>query len=167
MAYRKKTVRRRTSHSRRRDSRRMGAASRRLKREGSGTRLIGLIVGAVAPALISTIKMKDKSGVEKPLDAKIVGGISVAVGYFLPNFLKGDIFKGIGDGMIAGGGAILVNDLGLLNGLPLIAGPGFNAINGPGEQKSAETLKESAAYTSYQPTVSQMINGIYNRGYRD
>ena len=113
MARRKKHTKKIT---RRRKSRKMGAA-------GSGmTNALFTIVGGVAARFVSnTIN-------GTTLDASYKGYVAaaapIAVGLFLPRFIKSDMGKALGTGMIAVGGLELVQSTGVLAGMsmPVIAG---------------------------------------------
>ncbi len=161
MAYHK--TRRRRSSSRKssprrttRTRRRIGGISTRAKRD-SMPRLAGLVAGAVATGLIN--KMVGKMA--KPLDPKIVCAGEVIIGYFLPNFIKGDLVAGIGDGMVAAGGLGLLHEFNVINGIPIIAGwRELNTVNGVPKKV---TPRELSTQNSYRPSVSQVMNGIYYR----
>lgn len=156
MAYRKKTVRRRRSAPKRKSTRRrrIGGVS---TRKANVTRLLGLVAGAVAPSLLGNIKVGGS-----PIDAKIVGAASVAIGYLLPGFVKGDLVAGIGDGLIAGGGVMLLNEFNVLNGIPIIAGwKEMNTINGPGPTQ--QPIREVAQASTFRPTAAQIMRGVYNK----
>ena len=97
----------------------MGAA-------GSGmTNALFTIVGGVAARFVSnTIN-------GTTLDASYKGYVAaaapIAVGLFLPRFIKSDMGKALGTGMIAVGGLELVQSTGVLagmSGFPVIAGYG-------------------------------------------
>jgi hypothetical protein len=66
------------------------------------------------------------------LNDKVKSAIPVAVGLFLPKFVKGDAAAGIGTGMVAVGGLKLVQSFGVLNGIGGIDAPGYQvpAISG-------------------------------------
>lgn len=80
---------------------------------------LGVIAGAAGGMLVG----KKLSEMEKPIDAKIIAGGSLVLGFLLPNFAKGPLFEGIGLGLMASGGVSLLQDFGVLNGVPpLISG---------------------------------------------
>jgi hypothetical protein len=93
----------------------MGAAGK------SGiTNALFTIVGGVAARFVSnTIN-------GTTLDASYKGYVAaaapIAVGLFLPRFIKSEMGKALGTGMIAVGGLELVQSTGVLAGLPVIAG---------------------------------------------
>ena len=102
----------------RRKSRKMGAAGK------SGiTNALFTIVGGVAARFVSnTIN-------GTTLDASYKGYVAaaapIAVGLFLPRFIKSEMGKALGTGMIAVGGLELVQSTGVLagvSGFPVIAG---------------------------------------------
>ena len=71
------------------------------------------IAGGVAAQLVAT-KLPIK-------DEKIKAAIPVAVGLFLPRFVKGDAIKSVANGMIAVGGIKLVQTFGVLNGIGAVS----------------------------------------------
>lgn len=162
-ATRRRSVRRSPAPRRRR---RLGAIG---KRRESITRLAGLIVGAVLPVFAGKIKVNGN-----PIDGKIVGAASLAIGYFLPSMVKGDLVAGIGDGLLASGGVVLLTEFNVLAGIPVIAGwRDMPTIAGPkvGNVSPSKSIIEAGQNSSFRPSVSQMINGVYNRrsvdGYDD
>lgn len=163
MAYRKKTTRRRSvrraAPARRR---RMGAVGR--KRGQNFTKLLGGIAGVVIPNMLSGMTVGGTV-----LDGKIVGAGSAAIGFFLPQFVKGDFAEGASIGMMGAGGALLLKEFGVLNGIPIIAGwQDLKAINGTGAAIGvAQSVKDAVQSQEFKPSFSQVMNGIYNRGYAD
>lgn len=157
MAYRKKTApRKRRATAKRSTSRRrrIGAVS---SRRVNIARVAGIIVGSVLPILAGNIKIGGE-----PIKGKIVGAASLAAGYFLPNFVKGDLVSGIGDGLLASGSVILLTEFNVLSGIPVISGwKDMKAINGTTDP--ASSMRNLGQETTFRPSVSQMLNGIYNR----
>ena len=105
-------------HHRRKSHKRLGAAGK------SGiTNALFTIVGGVAARFVSnTIN-------GTTLDASYKGYVAaaapIAVGLFLPRFIKSEMGKALGTGMIAVGGLELVQSTGVLagvSGFPVIAG---------------------------------------------
>lgn len=80
----------------RRRGRRMGAI-----KGGAMTSALGIIAGAVAAKFVVNKFMPN-------LDEKIKSAGVIALGLVLPNVVKGEMGKAIGNGMIATGGATLV-----------------------------------------------------------
>lgn len=121
------------------------------------TRVLGLVVGAVATTFLGNM-------VPATVDRKIVAAGEVVLGYLLPGFVKNNpLIAGVGDGMIAAGGLTLVKEMGVLNGIPIIAGyKELSTINGP-TPRTARKVSEVARESNYRPTVSQMMNGVYYR----
>lgn len=143
MAYR---TRRRKSASTRR---KVGAVGKR--RDGI-TRTIGLVLGAVGTGLINKY-------VGTKVDGKVLAFGEVALGYFLPNFIKGNLGAGIGDGLIAAGGLNLLSEFGVLNGIPVIAGwRELSSVNGVKQPTPADRNTEA----EYTPgNVAFMYNSAY------
>ena len=110
MARRKKTSKKRVS---RRRSKRMGAAGSTL------TNALFTIAGGVAARFVSnTINGTTLNDSYKKYVASVA---PIAVGLFLPKFIKSDMGKSLGTGMIAVGGLGLVQSTGVLSGMPVIA----------------------------------------------
>jgi len=96
--------RRKKAHTKRRRSR-VGAVPK-----GSIMASVGLIAGAVAGRLVAKKVLPN-------VDEKIKNVGVVAVGFLLPKFMKNELGKSIGNGMIAAGGLGLAGSF-----LPAIAG---------------------------------------------
>lgn len=145
MAYRRKTHRRKSAPKRRRS--RMGAIGRR--REGI-QRTLGLVGGAVLTGVINNmIPTTGKDG--KPFlgenGKKIIAAGEVVVGYLLPSFIKGELFAGIGDGLVAAGGLNLLHEFGVISGIPTIAGwRELHTVNGPGKAAERPVADSNVAY---------------------
>lgn len=127
MARRKK----RSAPSRRRKSRKMGAIGKSFIMDAAG-----LVAGAAAARILTS------SGKILPnLDAKIKSAGVIALGAFLPKFVKGSFGKSIGDGMIAAGGIGLLqatNVLGAIDNameipVSVMAGDDLSVIAGYGQ----------------------------------
>lgn len=109
---------------------------------GMLTRVAGLTGGYVAARELADILLKQFP----TLDQKIIAAGQIAIGMFLPKFVKSQLGQDLGNGMIAlGGGAILVN-MGVIQGpndrmsyringtqnLRVISGTGrLSVVNGP------------------------------------
>jgi len=107
--------RRKSKVMRRRTSRRsMGAV---------GANMASEILSVTAGAVIASKVIQMVSG---RLDAKIAAAVPVAVGVFLPKFVKNPMAKGIANGMIAVGGQKLVGSflpgLGQTDDVVLVSG---------------------------------------------
>lgn len=148
MAYRRRTHRKKSSPRRR--SRRMGAI--RLRRDGV-QRTLGLIGGAVLTGVINNM-IPDTTKDGKPFLGEhgkaIIAAGEVVLGYLLPGFVKSDLFAGVGDGMIAAGGLNLLHEVGVIKGIPTIAGwRELHTVNGPGkgaEQRSVDSSNVAYMY---------------------
>jgi len=128
MARRKKHTKKHTTHRRR--SKKMGAVSMK----GGLSSALFTIVGGVAARFVSnTINGTSLNDSYKKYVASVA---PIAVGLFLPKFIKSDMGKALGNGMIAVGGLGLVQSTGVLSGLPVIAkrymglGPSTNNSRG-------------------------------------
>jgi len=127
MARRKK----RSAPSRRRKSRRMGAMGKSFLMDAAG-----LVAGAAAARILTS------SGKILPnLDAKIKSAGVIAIGAFLPKFVKGSFGKSIGDGMVAAGGIGLLQATNVLGAIDqameipvsVMAGDDLSVIAGYGQ----------------------------------
>jgi hypothetical protein len=98
--------RKKTMHHKRRRHSRVGA----IGKGGSLMSSIGIIAGAVAGRLVVKTVLPNTSD-------KIKNAGVLALGFVLPKFIKSDMGKSIGQGMIAAGGIGLVSSV-----LPAIAG---------------------------------------------
>lgn len=103
MATKKK---RKKSHTRRRRRSGMGA----INLKSVGIKVVGIAAGAFADNLVR----KNMT----TLNPKILGVAEIAVGIFIPKFLKGDLGEGISDGLIA------VGTINLLKSFQVISGVG-------------------------------------------
>ena len=113
MARRKKHTKKHTTHRRR--SKKMGAVSMK----GGLSSALFTIVGGVAARFVSnTINGTSLNDSYKKYVASVA---PIAVGLFLPKFIKSDMGKALGNGMIAVGGLGLVQSTGVLSGMPMIA----------------------------------------------
>jgi len=112
MARRKKTSKKRVT---RRRSKRMGAIDMKLDFASA----LYTIAGGVAARFVSnTINGTTLNDSYKKYVAAVA---PIAVGLLLPTFVKSDIVKSVGNGMIAVGGLGLVQSTGVLAGMPVIA----------------------------------------------
>jgi hypothetical protein len=74
-----------------------------------------MVAGAVIGRVIST-KFADK------VNPKILAGGQIAVGYFLPKFVKNKFVAGIGTGMIVNGGVQALQSFGVISAINGLAG---------------------------------------------
>lgn len=104
--HHKKTSRRRRSH--------------KMSGFGGGqmTEILSMVAGAVAGRVL-----QNKLGAK--FNPKLVAGGQMAVGYFLPKFVKNSFVKGIGTGMIINGGVTLVSQFGVVSA---VAGIGEDIV---------------------------------------
>lgn len=136
MARRKK----RSAPSRRRKSRKMGAMGKSFLMDAAG-----LVAGAAAARILTS------SGKILPnLDAKIKSAGVIALGAFLPKFVKGSFGKSIGDGMIAAGGIGLLQATNVLGAID-------QAMEIPVSVMAGDDLSVIAGY---QPDNLSVIAGM-------
>jgi hypothetical protein len=106
--------------------RRKAAKKRSPRRRMSG---IGKVGGAATTVLYTVAGAAAAQLVGKFLPAatndKIKAAVPVAVGLFLPKFVKGAAGQGLAAGMIAVGGLKLVQSFGVLNGIGEVASDVF------------------------------------------
>lgn len=123
------------------------------KQKRSGERLIGLIVGAAGTAFANKF-IGDK------VDGKILAAGEMAIGWFLPTFVKGDFVAGVGDGVFSAGGLNLLQEFGVVNGLPLIAGyRDMNAINGLPQELENMAVQPQQTFKKFG-SMANVINGM-------
>lgn len=132
-------------------------------------KVAGLIAGAGVTALAYQMATKDATN---QWIGKAVAGGSIVAGLFLPTFIKSDLFKSVGDGMIAAGGYKMLQEFDVLNGIPFVAGwKELNLINGPGpsaaavDRPTSANVHREAVNVPFRPTMSQVLNGVYRRRY--
>lgn len=109
-------MRRRKSHSKKRSTRRrrgMGAVGK----VGMSSALYTIAGAVAAQAVAKFVPITNE---------KIKAAIPVAVGLFLPKFIKGSVGQGLGNGMVALGGLKLIQSFGVLSGLGGVDAPGYS-----------------------------------------
>ena len=127
----RKTHRRKTGHHRRMSGVKGGAIME----------VIAIAGGAIAAKFI----IKSLAG---KMNDKMLNGIVLAGGVFLPKFVKGDFGKGLGAGMIAAGSVGMLNSFGVLQGIgeeaytmEFISGDNMSVISRYGEDEEEETVR--------------------------
>jgi len=124
--------------ARRRKSVRKPATRRRRRISGmTGSNVLMTVAGIAGGAVIARIaaNMAQKT---LSLDSKIVSAGQIALGIFLPKFIKSQLGKDLGSGMIAVGGMTLAQSLGVVSGMDddleiTLAGTDqLDAVNGYG-----------------------------------
>jgi hypothetical protein len=128
-------------------------------------------VAATLAGIVGAKYINKIPGVDK-IDSKLLAGIVIAAGYFVPGFLPAKfrpIAEGVGDGLMIAGGLSLLSDFGVLNGIPIVAGfRDLSAVNGVEEKRvTHKTFTESANDEVFRPSVSQIMNGYYYRRNKD
>jgi hypothetical protein len=111
MARRKKTVKKRTMG--RRSKRRMGAVGSNI------TNALFTIAGGVAARFVSNTI--NGTSLDESYKGYVAAAAPIAVGLFLPKFIKTPMGSALGAGMVAVGGLSLVQSTGVLSGMPVIA----------------------------------------------
>ena len=81
---------------------------------GAASTLLYTVAGAAAAQLVGKV-------LPASVNDKIKAAVPVAVGLFLPKFVKGAAGQGLAAGMIAVGGLKLVQSFGVLNGIGAFA----------------------------------------------
>ncbi len=114
MARRKKTTKKRVT---RRRSKRMGALATNVS--GSLTGALLTIAGGVAARFVSNTI--NGTSLNDSYKKYVASAAPIALGIFLPRFIKSGIGSSLGAGMIAVGGLGLVQSTGVLSGMPMIA----------------------------------------------
>ena len=111
MARRKKTMKKRPM--RRRSKKGMGAVGSNL------TNALFTIVGGVAARFVSNTI--NGTSLDASYKGYVAAAAPIAVGLFLPKFIKTPMGSALGAGMVAVGGLGLVQSTGVLSGMPVIA----------------------------------------------
>lgn len=114
MATRRRTTRKMTT-------RRAPVRRRRISGVGKSNTIMqiaGLAGGAILARLANNLILKAKPD----LNGKIINAAQIGLGVYLPKFLKSQLGKDLGAGMIAAGGLGLVTSLGVINGIDVISG---------------------------------------------
>lgn len=102
MARRKKHHAKRRTHRRKHSG--MGAIG------GNLTTVLSMVGGAVIGRIL-------QSKLESKVNPKILAGGQIAVGMFLPKFVKSKLGAGIGAGMVVNGGVTLLNKFGVISAI--------------------------------------------------
>lgn len=100
-------ARKRKSYKRRSSRRRMGATGGGLMSAAS------IVAGAVIGRVIS-------KRLETKVKPALLGGGQIAVGYFLPRFVKNKFVAGIGTGMVVNGAVSLLQSTGVIGAIGAI-----------------------------------------------
>lgn len=108
-------AKRRKSASKRKGGRRIGAAS-----GGAMSSVLGLVAGAAAAKLVG-------NALPASMNDKVKAAVPLAVGLFLPRFVKGKFVSDLAAGMVAGGGLGLVQSF----NLPMLSGIGAYPLLAP------------------------------------
>jgi hypothetical protein len=114
MATRRRTTRKMTT-------RRAPVRRRRISGVGKSNpimQIAGLAGGAILARLANNLILKAKPD----LNGKIINAAQIGLGVYLPKFLKSQLGKDLGAGMIAAGGLGLVTSFGVINGIDVISG---------------------------------------------
>jgi hypothetical protein len=134
----------------------MGAVSVRKDRI---SKILGLMVGAVAPPLIYS-----KVDALKKMDPKLFAALVMGAGFFLPTFVKAKMAQDVGDGMMVSGGISLLDSFGVLSGIPSVSGwRDLQVVNGPGSGTSTSKLREARDVEVLAPSTAQFMNSYFNR----
>jgi hypothetical protein len=104
---------------RRKSHKRKHAPRRRRKMSGIGA--VGSTAMSVAYTIAGGVAAQLVSKYVPLQNEKIKAAIPVAVGLFLPKFVKGTAGQGLANGMIAVGGIKLIQSFGVLNGIGAVA----------------------------------------------
>jgi len=126
--------------NKRKSNRKTSKKRRRMGATGKASNMIleaaGLIGGAVAARFVTTT---DKIPMFSTLQPNVKNAGVLALGYFFPQLVKGQIGKSIGLGMITAGGLGLVQSTGIIAGLEdtmditVMAGDDLSVIAGYSE----------------------------------
>jgi hypothetical protein len=125
-------AKRRKSASKRKGGRRIGASS-----GGAMSSVLGLVAGAAAAKLVG-------NALPASMNDKVRAAVPLAVGLFLPRFVKGKFVADLSAGMVAGGGLGLVQSF----NLPMLSGIG------------AYPLLPAPSVAGYPDSAAPMIAGM-------
>lgn len=118
-------ARRKKHHSKAKHTRRRRISG--VSAKGGIMSAAGIIAGAVvAQALGKLVIDKMTSTMSASTQTLIDGAAPIAIGLVLPRFMKSDMGKNIGAGMVAVGGLKLVQSAGVLNGIDGFTDPYAN-----------------------------------------
>lgn len=122
------------------------------------TMVAGGIVGDVAIGMAESKISNENAG-------KFAAAGAIALGLFLPKFVKSNTVGHLADGIAVAGGIRLVQEFGLLGSIPFVAGWNSNTfVSGVGALGCPQRqLNESAQSLSISPTVAQMMSGYARR----
>lgn len=108
-------------------------------------KIAGLAGGAILARLANNLILKMKPD----LNGKIINAAQIGIGIYLPKFIKSELGKDLGAGMIAAGGLGLATSLGVINGIDVINGTDEDdqmlelAISGMNEDEENGQLDDS------------------------
>jgi hypothetical protein len=108
---------------------------------GNLTTVLSMVGGAVIGRIL-------QSKLESKVNPKILAGGQVAVGMFLPKFIKSKLGAGIGAGMVVNGGVTLLNKFGVIS-----------AISGADSE-----VEYISGYDSEMGYAESVIAGEYGEG---
>lgn len=117
---------------------------------GAASTLLYTVAGAAAAQLVGKV-------LPASVNDKIKAAVPVAVGLFLPKFVKGPAGQGLAAGMIAVGGLKLVQSFGVLNGIGAFA----SDVNYRAPQIAAYYNREGLVDKSY---MTPSIAGLDEEG---
>ena len=125
--------------------------------KSSGMSVLGIIGGGLLAYQVAKIA---KSSVPATTSASttnyIANGIPLALGIFMPKFIKSDLGKNLGAGMIAAGGVGLVNTI-----MPSLAGVGAMARRNPYANKTPHAIAGSRRMGAFETGSGNLIAGIH------
>jgi hypothetical protein len=117
---------------------------------GAASTVLYTVAGAAAAQLVGKV-------LPASVNDKIKAAVPVAVGLFLPKFVKGAAGQGLAAGMIAVGGLKLVQSFGVLNGIGAFA----SDVNYKAPQIAAYYNREGLVDKSY---MTPSIAGLDEEG---
>jgi hypothetical protein len=145
---------RKTSHRRRSRRSRIGAVD--LKK--TGTRILGVAAGAFLARTVNNMAAKQFP----TLSPKILGIGDVAIGVFVPKFLKSEIGQGIGDAFIAIGSLTTLQSFGVLSGMGAMPSRVPSRVIGAGGQPFVSKMVGATGRPYMKKTVGGM-GSAYSR----
>jgi hypothetical protein len=102
--------------------------------KGMASNALAIIAGGVAGRFVGNFVGSTFASTSS-YKGYIQAGVPIALGFLTPKLVKSEFGKGLGAGMIAVGGLSLFQTLGVVSGVPMIAGYGGKKVGlGPTNQ---------------------------------
>ena len=147
MARRRKAVKRPATRRRRRMS---GVSSSNLLMN-----IAGVAGGAIIARVVSNMATKSIA-----LDPKIISAGQIALGAFLPKFIKSQLGSNLGAGMIAVGGLSLAQNLGVISGVEDTLTMSVNGFNGSADLSAVSGYGSDYGFSVNGSSDLSVVSGV-------